>query len=330
VRAVGAIRQCVDLTGALIRSGASDASWLRSEVPMVTVLALVAAFLFGLASVLQHKAAQAAAPERSMRPGLLLDLVRKPLWLAGQGAATAGFAAQAVALSFGALSVVQPLLVCRLVFGLFLASRISRQAVANREWAGATAIVVGLGAFLFAASPPEGSAVVDGTGWLGVLLVTGLPAAALVLLAPKQPGVSRAMALAAAGALLFVATTTLTKVVGHDVRGDATNVFTSWKVYGLAGTGITAMLLVQSAFMAGPIRASLPVLTCIECLGAIAVGALFLDEAVSLQGLDVAVELLGLAAVVWGVVTVTRAPALVATLESHPDAPDPAARPETA
>jgi hypothetical protein len=81
------------------------------------------------------------------------------------------------------------------------------------------------------------------------------------------------------------------------------------------------MLMVQSAFMAGPIRASLSVLTCVECLGAIAVGALFLDEAVSIQAFDVAVEMLGLAAVVWGVVTVTRSPVLLSTLESHPEPP---------
>jgi hypothetical protein len=288
---------------------------------MVLVLALIAALLFGLSSVLQHKAAQAAAPERSMRPGLLLDLVRTPLWLIGQGTATAGFAAQAVALSFGALSVVQPLLVTRIVFGLLLAARISRQALTAKEWAGAVAIVIGLGAFLAAASPPEGTAAVDGAGWLGVLLTTGVPALALVALAPRAPGVPRAVALAAAGALLFVATTTLTKVVGHDMRGDAADVLTSWKVYALAPTGLGAMLMVQSAFMAGPIRASLPVLTCVECLGAILVGALFLEEAVSIHPLAVAMEALGLAVAVWGIVTVTRSPVLVATLESHPETP---------
>jgi drug/metabolite transporter (DMT)-like permease len=235
--------------------------------------------------------------------------------------ATTGFAAQAVALSFGALSVVQPLVVTRLVFGLVIAARVSRQALAPREWAGALAIVVGLGAFLVAASPGEGTTAMAGSGWLGVLLATGVPAVVLVITAPRSSGVPRAVALAAAGALLFVATTTLTKVIGHDMRDDASAVLTSWKLYALAPTGLGAMLLVQSAFMAGPIRASLPVLTCVECLGAIAIGALFLNEAVSIHALDVVVEMVGLAAVVWGVVLVTRSPVLVATLEAHPESP---------
>jgi hypothetical protein len=76
------------------------------------------------------------------------------------------------------------------------------------------------------------------------------------------------------------------------------------------------MTMVQSAFMAGPIRASLPVLTCVECLGAIAVGALFLEEAVTIQPGAIVLEVLGLAAVVWGVVVVTRSPVLVAALEA--------------
>lgn len=286
---------------------------------MVTVLALAAAFLFGLASVLQHKAAQTVDHDRSMRPGLLVDLLRRPLWLAGQGAAIAGFGAQAVALSFGALSVVQPLLVARLVFGLLLASRLSRQRLMASEWAGALAIVVGLAAFLLAASPPEGTAIVEGRAWLGVLLVTAVPAALLIASAPRHPGVARAMALAGAGALLFVFLITLTKVVGHEMRGDAADVLTSWPLYAVPPAGIGAMLIVQSAFMAGPIRASLPVITCVECLGAIVVGALFLDEAVSLQAADVVIEVVGLIAVVLGVVSVSRSPVLVEALEAAPE-----------
>jgi hypothetical protein len=283
---------------------------------MVILLALAGAFLFGLSSVLQHQAAQTVHHDRSLRPGLLVDLVRKPRWLAGQGTAMAGFAAQAVALSFGALAVVQPVLVTRLVFGLLLAAWLTRQPLAAKEWTGVAGIVVGLGAFLVAASPDEGTTVVDGRGWVGVLFVTAVPAALLVLAAPRTPSVGRAMALAGAGALLFVATVTFTKVIGHDLRGNAADVLGTWQLYAMAPLGLTAMVLVQSGFMAGPIRASLPVLTCVECLGAIAVGALFLGEAISIAPVDVVVEALGLLAVVWGVITVTRSPVLVATLEA--------------
>ena len=284
---------------------------------MVIALALTSAFLFGLSTVLQHRGAQEAHPDRSMRPALLLDLVRTPVWLAGQGTAMAAFGAQAVALSFGALSVVQPVLTTRLVFGLLLASRLSDQAVTVKEWAGAFAIVAGLAAFLGAASPMEGETVLEGVGWLGVFLTTVAPAALLSAVAPRRPGVGRAMALAGAGALMFTATVTLTKIVGHDFRGDAGEVFSSWKIYALAPTGLSGMLLIQSAFMAGPIRASLPVITCGECLGAIVVGALFLGEAISIDLRAVAVEVLGLAAVIWGVLTVARSRALVETLETH-------------
>jgi hypothetical protein len=170
---------------------------------------------------------------------------------------------------------------------------------------------------LGAASPGEGVTVIDGVGWIGVFATTAAPAVVLAALAPKHPGVGRAVALAAAGALLLTATTTLTKVVGHDLRGDAANVLTSWKLYALAPTGIGGMVLVQSSFMAGPIRASLPVITCAECLGAIAVGALFLEEAISVEPAAIAVEVVALAVVIWGVITVTRSRALIETLESH-------------
>lgn len=286
---------------------------------MLLALALIAAFLFGLASVLQHQAAQEAPPERSMRPGLLVDLVRRPLWLAGQGTAFAGFGFQAAALSIGALAIVQPVLVTRLVFGLVLAARITHHRLGRTEWTGTAATVGGLAAFLLAARPAEGAETIDGSGWVGVLLVTALPAVILVLIAPRHAGVGRAMALAGAGALLFVATVTLTKFIGHELRGDAASVLTSWHLYALAPAGLGAMLMVQSAFMAGPIRASLSVLTCVECLGAIAVGAIFLEESLSIDPVAVAFEAIGLAAVVWGVITLARSPVLVETLEAHPE-----------
>ncbi len=57
---------------------------------------------------------------------LLVRLARRPLWIVGLFAHAVGTGLHAVALRFGALSLVQPLLVISLVFALPLRARGAR------------------------------------------------------------------------------------------------------------------------------------------------------------------------------------------------------------
>jgi drug/metabolite transporter (DMT)-like permease len=85
---------------------------------MAVVLALAAALLFALGTVLQQRVAAASAGAEAMRAGFLLRLARQPQWLAGIAADAAGFACQAAALGLGRIVVVQPLLASSVVFAL--------------------------------------------------------------------------------------------------------------------------------------------------------------------------------------------------------------------
>ena len=74
---------------------------------MEILLALAAALLFALGTVLQQKAGL-DEPVEGEASGLLLRMARRPVWLAGIAADALGFVAQAVALTIGRLAVVQP------------------------------------------------------------------------------------------------------------------------------------------------------------------------------------------------------------------------------
>ena len=95
---------------------------------MDIVLALLAALLFALGTVLLQKAGM-AEPEGGSSAGLLLRMARRPLWLAGIACAGLGFVLQAAALSLGRLAVVQPLLVSSVVFALPLGAKLTGQRV---------------------------------------------------------------------------------------------------------------------------------------------------------------------------------------------------------
>jgi len=77
---------------------------------MVFVLALGAALANALTSVFQRKGVQAAPAGTTLRLSLITYALRRGIWLAGFALMIVSFLLQAVALHFGRLSEVQPIL----------------------------------------------------------------------------------------------------------------------------------------------------------------------------------------------------------------------------
>jgi len=104
---------------------------------MVILFALLAALSNAVNEATQH-VASTAAPSRSSGWQLVVYLFRNPLWLLGWAALIAAFLFQALALSQGQISVVQPLLATELVFMLLLRLVWIHQSIRPVTWAAAT------------------------------------------------------------------------------------------------------------------------------------------------------------------------------------------------
>ena len=87
-------------------------------------------------------------PKGGSDSGLLLRMVRRPVWLAGIAIDALGFVAQAIALTIGRLAVVQPLLVSAVVFALPLGAKITGQRVRQIDIGAAVLVTAALIAFL--------------------------------------------------------------------------------------------------------------------------------------------------------------------------------------
>ena len=103
--------------------------------------------------MLQAGEAKAAPADHALRLSLLRGLVRRPRWLAGTGLGLAGWALQALALTWAPLTVVQPLLGTSLVFLLALSVWRLAEKVHVAEIAGVAA--VSLGVPLLALTAPD-------------------------------------------------------------------------------------------------------------------------------------------------------------------------------
>lgn len=273
------------------------------------VCALVSALLYGLASVLQQRGAAAQPEDQSLRLGLLARLIRDPWWMVGLGCDVAGYVFQFIALGHGPLVLVQPLLVCGLLFALPIGAAVAGRKLLRSDWLAAVMVCAGLAAFLTIARPGAGSSDVEAGVW--VLLLTTCAAVALVLVVAsngRRPRV-RVVMLSGGAGVLYGAGAALTKTSSHLLDEGWLRLALHWQPYMLALFGIAGMLLAQSAFQAGWLDVSLPTMSVMDPIVSIVIGALAFGEGLASGPGDVAVEVVALIVMSLGVIMLARSSA---------------------
>jgi drug/metabolite transporter (DMT)-like permease len=281
---------------------------------MVVAFALLSALLYAAASVAQQRAASTAPRDQSLRIGLLVYLLRQPLWVAGALADIAGFGCQFIALDRGSLVVVQPLLVSGLLFALPIGAALTHQRLTRRDWLGTGAVVTGLSLLLIFGNPDRGRADTTTAAWIVIAILTLLPTAVLVAVGrdPRTSPGARAAVLAAGAGLVYGLSAALTKTSAHLLDGGIGHVLGAWQPYALMAAGLLGMVLSQSAFQAGPLVASLPVLTVADPLVSIAIGAGAFREGLESDAFAVSLEAIGLLLLAAGIFMLARSPLVAA------------------
>lgn len=239
---------------------------------VAALLALVAAFLFAMASVLQQRAASTVPDEDALRATLITRLLKQPLWLAGFGLDALGYFVQAIALAFGTLIVVQPLLVTMLLFALPLGARFAGRRLEQADWRWAVVLTVALALFLIIGDPTAGLEQGDGRRWLISLLVLYPIIVVLIASGSVRRGAGRALLLGAAAGLCYGITDALTKSVVRGLDDGVGSLLENWETWVLILTIVSGAFLQQSAYQAGGLTASLPAITGLEPVTGIALG----------------------------------------------------------
>lgn len=277
---------------------------------LVPVLfALGAALSNALATVLQRKAALTVPRSKTLRAGLILDLLRRPVWLVGIVAVVTAGVCQAVALATGPITIVQPLFVLELPLALVIATAVLRGGLSRTGWAAVGTVVVGLAVVLFAASPGGNRTQVPMTHWIPALIVCTVAIAALVLAALRRPeGRGRAACFGLAAAIGYATTAALMKASMHTLdEGGAAAFFTAWQTYGFALFGVCALFFLENAMQSGPLVASQPALTLGDAGVSLALGITVFAEYVR-TGWWLVPQILGAALIAAGVLALSRLP----------------------
>jgi hypothetical protein len=261
-------------------------------VPFAVVAAIASALVLGISSVLDQRCTKRVESRRALSPRIVVDLVRQPLWLAAIGANIVGFALQVVALSFGSLALVQPILACDLMFAvLILWYRGPRAGLKPREvkhlLAGIAATTIGVAGFLAIGQPSAGLA----RARFGTLPPLAIGIVVLVggcLAVAARNRSQRPLALALACGACYGVAAFVIKLLTSEFGGGLAQVFTNWPIYVFAVVGPAGYILNQDAFQQGTLLAPVQaIISAADPVISIALGIVWL--AVRLRGSPAAV-----------------------------------------
>lgn len=283
------------------------------------LVALAAAITFAWAAILQQEAALTAPEDKALRLSLITELLRRPKWVAGITLLVLGFGFQLAALAFGPVALVQPIVATELAFAVPLAMARRHRSAGRREWMGIGGVLFGVSLFLIVALPKSGDPDQGGASWLLGLLPVAIAMVAAIRFGAQSKGPVRAISLGAAAGLAFGVLAVLSKSIAYAAHDGASQVITSWPLYAAIVCGIGALVLSQSAYQAGPLAYSMPVVAILEPIVAVVLGASILGERLSLGGAAFLLELLAVVVACVGIWLLTTSPIVLSIYEGgHP------------
>jgi drug/metabolite transporter (DMT)-like permease len=272
-------------------------------------ITLVAAMLTGSGFVLQQNAAEQVQDAEFLRLGLITRLVHNRRWLTGIGVMAAGYLVQAWTLGHLTLSVTEPLLTTNLIFALLLAVPLSGQMLRRTEIVGALLLTAGVAALSLTRTVKAPSESFGSTNHWPAAAGIALIAVFLVYLGRNRSGGVRATLTGTAAGLVLGIGDAFTRRTVQIIDGrHPLNLLVHWPGYATIVAAIIGLWLVQNAFNAAPLHASLPAVAAAEPTAGIVLGVVVFGDRVHVSPLLVAVQLAGVVAVVVGVILVARAP----------------------
>jgi drug/metabolite transporter (DMT)-like permease len=249
---------------------------------LVSLLAaLVSAFCYGIASVMQAisvRAASRRAPAEAdaggrVDPGLVVRMLRQGPFLASIGIDLLGFIAQLVALRRLPLFAVQAIIAANLAVTAVFAAWLMKARLSGREWLAVAGVVAGVG-LLGSSAGAQGAATVGWGFQLGLIIaVAGVALAGVA--AARLPNPARTPVLGAIAGLGYSVLAVSARVLpGFSptqlVRNPAT--------YTLAAAGIVSFMLYAAALDGGSVTTATAAVILAETLPPAVIGVIFLGD----------------------------------------------------
>lgn len=239
------------------------------------LIAVVASVALNASYLMQH-AGSTAAPEMDVRRPLmtLVTLLRSRWWLAGAVLGTAGSAGHALALYGAPLSLVQAFAAGGLVLTVPAAARIFGQHLGRGELWGVVGLLVALASLGIGAT----STAVAGVPVVPLIVASVVAATLAGLVVLLTDHRRRAVALGAAGGILYGAGDAATKALAVVAHGGLLGVVASPWLLAYLALSAGGLVCFQRGLQIGPAVPVIVVMTAATNVVAIATGILVFGE----------------------------------------------------
>jgi hypothetical protein len=268
--------------------------------------ALAASVTDGVTAVLEQRSTKQVPTRRNaLSVRLIFDLLHRPMWLIAISLNLLGVAFQILALHFGALALVQPILVCDLIFAVVIASAVRHRRPGWVILTGVFCCAGGLAWFLAVAQPHGGTTTVSLTSVIP--LGVGLAAVLVICLgvARAGPRTMRPLMLALGCGICYGVMAFLFKLLSAGSAGNG--LLLQWPLWAVLVVGPLGFLLNESALQAGILIAPvLSVITAADPLVSIGIAHQWLHESIAAGPLNVTMEVTALALMITGIVVLAR------------------------
>lgn len=294
-----------------------------SNTALAILTMLLSAAMYALSFVLQHKGTQQAigidteGASGEQGSAGVKTLIRNPNWLFGVILFVLSFVVHLVALSFGSVTIVQPLIVTELVFIPPFAALISHARVSAKDWVAIIAVCVGLAVFIAVARPTEGDQVPGAAQWVAAIGGTVILMGALMAVGRSQAPAVRATLFGLAAGLVNALLALLAKgAFASDMTG-VSDVLTEPLVWLTALVGLASIAVVALAFRSGPITASTPAMISVNPIVSALAAMWLFGETIVFTPVSALLILVSIVVVIVGVYSLSRSTAVHGALEAE-------------
>ena len=247
---------------------------------IAVLFALASALTIAWGTVVRHRIAEQAPGDGSRFTNApILTVISRPLWWAGTGTALLGYFLQTIALGFGTLLVVQPVLVLSLMFTLPLSALYDGRRISKTEtfWSGALTVAVAV--LVILGRPLPGITHPPLERWVPALAVGIIVMSGLERFAHIRSNREKALILGIVTGALFGYVAVLSKAAVEIYQySGVIGLITNWEGYALILGATLGTAVQQSSFNAGALKNSLPAMTISEPIVAFSLGYIVLGE----------------------------------------------------
>ncbi|CAM4211377.1 MULTISPECIES: DMT family transporter [Corynebacterium] len=246
--------------------------------------AFTSALLIAVGTVWRHQILRAGRDQGEVNDSPLSAL-KRPAWWFSLALALAAYGFQAVALAFGSLLVVQPVLVLSLMLTLLLSARVERRRMSAATSFWAILLTVFVGVVVVVGRPLPGERAPHTWEWLTAVGIGLVGLFSTFAFARAHSAAVQSLAFGILCGAIFGYLAVFSKVaVDAYVHGGVLGILTSWQFWAMLACAVIGTVVQQFAFGAGKLATTLPAMKVVEPLVALTLGLVLLGEKFSLSG----------------------------------------------